>query len=323
MRIAPVYAPGMRHRTALAFATVAIATAAIAGACGGDGGSRAFTPSPDPSTVDGDAFSCAPIQVVVSVDQWGDIVKQLGGSCAEVTTIIENSSVDPHDYEPTVADIAKLSSAELVVVNGADYDPWADDAAKAVSPSPAVVNGGEVVGVRQGDNPHLWYSPDFVTQISKAITAELSTLQPTAAPYFTTRAADWDKALEPYLAEIASIRASSAGKPFGSTESVFDDMAAAVGLENLTPQGYQNATANSSDPAPGDVAEFQQALRDRTMAVLVVNTQTEGAVPEQIREVATSAGVPIVEVTETVPPGVDSFVEWQLSQLRALRAALG
>jgi zinc/manganese transport system substrate-binding protein len=291
------------------------------GACGTETGSGPAASAPS-VTVAGEPCPVAPIPVVVSVDQWGDIVKQLGGRCTEVTTIIENSSVDPHDYEPTVADIAKFSGAELVVVNGADYDPWADNAAKAVSPSPAVVNGGEVVGVKQGDNPHLWYSPDFVTQISTAITAELSTLQPTAAPYFTARAADWDKALEPYRAEIASIKSSSASKPFGSTESVFDYMAAAVGLENLTPQGYQNAAANSSDPAPGDVAELQQLLRDKKIIVLVVNTQTSGSIPEQIEGVATDSGVPVVGVSETVPPGVDSFVQWQVSQLQALRKAL-
>jgi zinc/manganese transport system substrate-binding protein len=264
-----------------------------------------------------------PLPVVVSVDQWGDVVEQLGGACTEVTTIIQGSSADPHDYEPTAADTAKFAEAEMVVVNGVDYDHWAEDAAKALSPQPVIVNGGEVVGVEEGDNPHLWYGPDFVTQISEAITAELSTLEPTAAAFFTDRAADWDAALEPYFAEIASLKASSAGKPFGSTESVFDYMAAAIGLENLTPQGWQNAAANESDPAPGDVAAFQQALRGQKMVVLIFNTQTEGSIPEQIKDVASEAEVPVVDVTETVPPGVDSFVEWQVAQLQALSEALG
>ena len=57
--------------------------------------------------------------------------------------------------------------------------------------------------------------------------------------------------------------------------------------------------------------------------VLIYNTQTEGSVPEQIRAAAESAGVPVVEVTETVAPGADSFEAWQVAQLTALAKALG
>ncbi len=321
----------MRRYSVLVPAILAL-LAVTATACGSDSGSgqasapttAAAAPTTVPPTTTPPEETCpvAPIPVVVSVDQWGDIVEQLGGSCTEVTTIIQGSSADPHDYEPTAADTAKFSNARLVVVNGADYDHWAGDTVKTLSPQPAVVDAGKVVGVKEGDNPHIWYGPDYVTKVSQAVTTELSALEPTAATYFANRATEWNTALEPYFAEIASIKATAAGQTFGSTESVFDYMAAAVGLVNATPQGYQNAAGNHSDPAPGDVARFQQALRDKSMAVLIYNTQTEGSIPEQIRDVATGSSVPVVDVTETVPPGVDSFVAWQLAQLNALRAAL-
>ncbi len=67
----------------------------------------------------------APVAVVVSVDQWGDIVSELGGACANVKTVLASSSLDPHDYEPSPADAAWFTGAKLVVVNGADYDTWA------------------------------------------------------------------------------------------------------------------------------------------------------------------------------------------------------
>src|SRR6185503_7871608 len=92
---------------------IAAATALAVSACGAST-ARSTEPTGDCPT--------APIPVVVSVDQWGDIVHQLAGDCGAVTTIVSSSSADPHDYEPTPADIAKFSGAKLVVVNGLDYD---------------------------------------------------------------------------------------------------------------------------------------------------------------------------------------------------------
>jgi zinc/manganese transport system substrate-binding protein len=92
---------------------------------------------------------------------------------------------------------------------------------------------------------------------------------------------------------------------------------------NATPPGYRAASANDSDPSPADLEAFRRALADRRIDVLIYNTQTEGSVPEQIRAAAEAAGVPVVKVTETVPPGTTSFETWQVAQLTALAKALG
>ena len=128
---------------------------------------------------------------------------------------------------------------------------------------------------------------------------------------------------KPYDSEIATVKAKAIGKTYGATESVFDYMAAVVGLANRTPQGYQNAAANESEPAPADLNDFQSVAQDGRIDVLVYNTQTEGAGPRQIRGVATKANVPIVEVTETVKPGTKGFVDWQVGQLQQLDKAFG
>jgi len=265
----------------------------------------------------------APVPVVVSVDQWGDIVDRLAGDCGEVTTIIKSSSADPHDYEPTPSDTAAFGDAKLVVMNGLDYDPWVDKAIETLDAKPVVVNGGKVVGLHDGDNSHIWYGPSFVYEIADEINAQLRELAPGAAAYFDGQHSAWRKSMAPYDAEIAAIKPVATGKSYGATEGVFDYMAEAVGLVDETPQGYQNAAANESDPAPGDVNEFQQALDDEKIAVLIFNSQTQGSIPDQIRTEAERSDVPAVEVTETVPPGARSFVSWQVAQLRQLATALG
>jgi zinc/manganese transport system substrate-binding protein len=308
-------------------------------ACGSDDGSGAGA-----RVAEGDASACPGevVDVVASVSQWGGIVEELGGDCASVTTLVASAGVDPHDFEPTVADIAAFSDAQLVVVNGAGYDNWAITAAANVDEPPVVVDASEVVGLQPpeeehddhegeepdehddgGTDPHLWYEPDAVAAVSTSISGELASTSPDAADYFAERRAAWDEELDGFLATVEDVRAAADGRTYAATESVFDRMAAAVGLTDATPEGYRRAASNESDPAPGDLTEFEEALAGGSIDVLIFNVQTSGSLPEVLRAAAEDADVPVVEVTESAPDPGGSFLEWQLDQLEALSEALG
>ena len=278
-----------------------------------------------------------PVDVVVSVDQWGGIVSELGGSCANVKTVLASSSVDPHDYEPSPADAAIFENAQLVVLNGGHYDEWAAQLAETSAPDAPVVNALETTGhegedpAHEGEehdhgaaaNPHVWYNPSAVGGVADAVTAELSKLAPDVADYFDERRTVFADTMAPYEDLIAELKTEATGKRYAATESVFDEMASAIGLANVTPAGYQASSSNETDPSPADLEAFLQLLADNGADVLIYNAQTEGSVPQQIRTAAEQAGVPVVEVTETVPPGTDSFETWQVNQLDALSEALG
>ncbi len=260
------------------------------------------------------------LSISASVDQWGDIAAQLAGDCGTVDTVITSSSVDPHDYEPTSSDIQKMTSAQVAVVNGADYDPWAQ---KALADSDvAVVDAGTVCDAEEGANPHLWYSPDCVMKMGSAIADAYEKADESTKSYFENAEKQWTEDMKSYTDAVAATKEIADGKTYGATESVFDYMATAVGMKNDTPQGYQNASKNESDPAPGDIQAFQSALTNNDMDVLIFNTQTEGPVPSQLQETAESANVPVVDVTETVPDDAKTFQEWQINQLDSLQQAL-
>jgi zinc/manganese transport system substrate-binding protein len=310
-------------------------------------GLAACSSGDEPTTAAGECPT-TPVNVVVSVDQWGDIVSELGGQCAQVKTVLASSAVDPHDYEPSPSDAATFQGAQLVVINGGHYDEWAAKLAASSAPDAPVIDALEVSGGEAGHegeepghegegqghqgeeqghegeaNPHVWYNPSAVTAVADAVTAEFGKLAPDGAGYYDQRRAAFTESLKPYHDVIDSIKAHASGKSYAATESVFDDMAAAVGLANRTPEGYQLSSANETDPSPADLDAFLRLLGDRGVDVLIYNTQTEGSVPEQIRAAAERAGVPVVNVTETVPPGTQSFEAWQVDQLNALAKALG
>jgi zinc/manganese transport system substrate-binding protein len=330
---------GRALRVLAAGAAVAVPFAMVA--CSSGGGEQA-PPSSSPQAA-GDCPT-APVPVVVSVDQWGDIVSELGGACAKVTTVLASSAVDPHDFEPAPKDAAAFDGAKLVVVNGGHYDEWATKLAAQSAPDAPVINALEASGAEDhahegeahdhahegeadehadGANPHVWYSPTAVTAVADAVAAELDKLAPEAAGYFDEQHAKFTEAMKPYHERIDAIKTKASGKTYAATESVFDYMASAVGLQNRTPAGYQTAAANETDPSPADLDAFLRLLGDKGVDVLIYNVQTEGTAPQQIRAAAEQAGVPVVEVTETVPPGTTSFQTWQVAQLDGLAKALG
>jgi zinc/manganese transport system substrate-binding protein len=314
----------MQHvRTTAVLAT--IGALALSG-CASSGGSGPAVRSGDASACPGDV-----VDVAVSVAQWSDLVGSLGGSCATVTTVVA-SSVDPHGFEPDTGDIATFSDARLVVLNGAGYDGWAEKAVGNLGSAPAVVDVAEVAGLEDeahadeeghgGVDPHLWYETDVLPLVAAAVTEQLSGLSPDAAGYFEERAAEWTGQLQPYLDAVRSLRGEAQGRTYAATETVFDRMAATLGLEDVTPVGYRRAAGNESEPAPGDLTAFEAALADGAVDVLIYNAQTRGSIPDQLRAAAEDAGVPVVEVTESPPDDDGSFVTWQLAQLSALSDAL-
>lgn len=334
-------------RSAVLFAPlVALGLAGCAG--GGTAGNAASVRSGDPAACPGEV-----VDVVVSVRQWTDLVESLGGACATVTTVVASSAVDPHSFEPDTADIAAFSDADLVVVNGAGYDGWAEAAVANLDTAPARVDVADLAGLEDdahaeeeraeegheeeghaaeegheeghghdGADPHLWYQADVLPLVAAAVTEELGRLSPESTGYFDEQAALWAEELRPYLDAVESLRAEAAGRSYAATETVFDRMAAAVGLEDRTPEGYRRAAGNESEPAPGDLTAFEAALADGSVDVLVYNAQTRGSIPDQLRASAEDAGVPVVEVTESPSDAEGSFVAWQLGQLTALRDAL-
>ena len=65
---------------------------------------------------------------------------------AEVTMLLDNG-VDLHSFQPTAADIMKISSADLFVYVGGESDDWVEDALKeAVNKNMIVINLLDVLG---------------------------------------------------------------------------------------------------------------------------------------------------------------------------------
>lgn len=260
------------------------------------------------------------IEVAASVNQWGTVAKALGGDNVNVTSIINSTNVDAHDYEPTTSDIAKLQKAQVIIVNGAGYDAWAVKAAQTANA--IIVNAAEIGGVNDGENPHVWFSADVRKAVAQAITEAYE--QADAA-----KKNDFDKMNDQWAAEennveskIAEVKQKTDGLAYAATESVASYLAEDMGLADATPSEYARATANESEPTPTDIKQFTDALKAGEIKLLVVNTQEESELTGKITDAAKSVEVPMVELTEQMPEQYDSLTAWMEGLVDAFSQAI-
>ena len=277
------------------------------GACGGSG----------------PAASTGSIKVVAGQNFWGSVAAQLGGSKASVQSVVSDPNADPHEYETSTNDARAFADANFVILNGAGYDAWAT---KLLSANPSshrtVLIAADLLGKKAGDNPHFWYNPDYVTRMADQITADFKSIDPTDAAYFDQQRAAFTTGLKPYTQRLAEIKAKFAGVAIAATESIFVYMAAALGLNLISPTEFMNAVAEGNDPPASAVVDFQNQITSKQAKVLVYNVQTATAVTTNIKHLAALADIPVVGVSETLQPETATFQDWQLSQLLALQNAL-
>jgi zinc/manganese transport system substrate-binding protein len=266
-----------------------------------------------------------PLNVVAAENFWGDITSQIGGSHVSVTSIITDPNADPHSYETNPRDAAALSAAALVIENGTKYDTFVGQLLSTnPNASRDVLTVATVVGV-SGDNPnpHLWYNPDYVTRAARAIESRLATHDPADAGRFATNLQTFLSAYQPYIDTVHAIKAKYSGAPIAYTERVAGYLVADAGLRLATPATFAQSIEDGNDPSPGDVAVMNAAMTGRLVKVLLYNAQVTSPVTQSVKALATSNGIPVVGVSETIPAGQHTFQSWQIAQARAILTALG
>jgi zinc/manganese transport system substrate-binding protein len=268
------------------------------------------------------------LSVVASTNVWGDVAAQVGGDLVDVTSIVSDPAADPHSYEGSARQQLDLSKADLVVVNGGGYDDFATIMLSGLDgPPPVVTAVDSSTAVDHADddgavNEHVWYDLPTVAAVADKIAAELSRIDPDHADTYAANAAAFTAEIATLTNRTQSLAQTVGGQAVAVTEPVPGYLLDALGLVDKTPPQFAEAVENETD-VPATVMRDTLALfTDRQVVLLVYNAQTTGPQTEQVRAAADEAQIPVVAVTETLPPG-QSYLTWMSGNLDALAQALG
>src|SRR5205085_8172996 len=135
---------------------------------------------------------------------------------------------------------------------------------------------------------------------------------------FQRNLATFNDSLRPILTTLAAIRQRHPNAPVAYTEPVPAYLLEAAGLAIRTPGGFAKAVEDGTDPSPADRSAMTALFTERRVRVLLYNSQATSPVTQHVQDAAHQANVPVVPVTETLPPGEHSYQSWQQDQATAL-----
>ena len=253
------------------------------------------------------------ISIVTTTNVYSDIAKNIVGKYGTATAIIDKSSVDPHDFDPTTADAKKVAQANIIVANGLGYDSWMNKLAKSVDKKPVLV-GEDLMGLKSGDNPHIWYNLDMPTKYVDYLVKRLSKLDKKHAAYFKENG-------EKYLAKIDKIKQLAQAnkgdqKPVFVSEPVFDYALQEAGYK-IGDKEFEEAIENGTDPSPKTINEMNNSIKQKNIAFFVNNTQASSSTVKSFVKLAKKNNVPVLNVRETIPNNT-TYLAWMKENYQKL-----
>ena len=261
------------------------------------------------------------IKVVASTDVWGSVAAAVGGAGVQVTSIIDDPAKDPHDYEVKPADTAAVAGAQLLVSNGDGYDDFFAKTISTVGAGKPSVVAFDLSGHPKTEdaNEHVFYDLPTVRKVADQIAADLAGVQPSGKATFEANAKAFDGKLDELAAKVRTI---PAGRKVLATEPVADYLLQAGGVTDATPPEFERAVQAGTDIPVAAVAQAKGMIGGHRVDALVNNAQTETDITNQLKQQAAAAGVPVVDVTETLPAGTTDYVAWIGKEVDALSKAL-
>lgn len=222
-----------------------------------------------------------------------DFARQIGGDKVDVTLLLP-AGQESHLYDPSPADMAKISESDLFIYTGDVMEGWAGDIASSV--------GGNVKGLDVSSNidlfsqveeeehdhahsldPHIWLDFDNAKKMCANIATELILLSPENEAYFTENLLNLTNALTALDEEYSALFAEGQKKDliFGGRFAV-GYLTRRYNIQYKS--AYDSCSANS-EPSVQDIAALCDYVKEKDIKVIFCEEFSD---PKIAREIASS-----------------------------------
>lgn len=269
------------------------------------------------------SVSARPLKITASLGVYGNIAQQIGGKEVTVFSVLTTPAQDPHLFDPSPQIGQKFAEADIIIVNGGGYDGWAEKLATALSHKSIVINVTQYLDPPSKiTNPHYWYSIPSIKNMAQHLAEILIEADSSLAhkEKIKNNLAGFMHALSQIEAKIHALKGQYPNIKYAATEPVFDLMAEQLGFESVD-KSLEHAVMNETEPSPADIASFEKNVDQRSVKIFFYNSQVSSQLAEHMRNAAVNKNIPIVNITETLPPHMN-YQQWINSELDRVLQAL-
>jgi zinc transport system substrate-binding protein len=209
-----------------------------------------------------------------------DFAKKIGGDKAEVINMVP-AGTEPHDWEPSAADIAGLERADIFIYNGKGMEHWTEDVLKTIGSNKLItVEASAGIEDVQGDHsdPHVWLSPMNAKKQMENIKDAFAEADPENAEYYEANFSKYSAELDALDAEFKSVIEPLPRRDIVVSHEAFGYLCKAYGLRQIAVEGL----SPDSEPDAARVSDIIRFIKENNVKVIFFESLSSAKVAQTI-----------------------------------------
>lgn len=246
------------------------------------------------------------IQVLATFYPMYEFTKAVVGDVGNVELLIP-AGTEPHDYEPSAKDVAKMSDADAIVYNSDIFETWISSVAHNLDQEKTIVieasrgiellpigeaadHDHEEMGHEHSEDPHVWLDPVLAIQQVQQIQADLSQQYPEHASYFETQSQAYIEKLKIIDQAYQTAFIGAKNRSFVTQHGAFAYLAKRYDLTQEAIAGL----SSEEEPSPRRLAELKAFVAENHIQVIYFEENASGKVAKTLSK---ETGVELAELS--------------------------
>ncbi|MFU0786160.1 MAG: Zinc ABC transporter substrate-binding protein [Enterococcus gilvus] len=292
-----------------------------------------------------EASSEGKLQVMTTFYPMYEFTKQVVGNKGEVELLIP-AGTEPHDFEPSAKDLAKISDSDVFVYNSPELETWTKNLTDTVDTKKTeIIQASKDIKLMEGTahdhedthdhdsdehdehghshdlDPHVWLDPALAIKEVEMIRDQLSKKYPEDKAAFEKNASKYIEELKALDADYQSAFKEAKNKTFVTQHAAFGYLANQYGLTQEAIAGI----SPDQEPSPSRLSELKHYVEDHHVKVIYFEENASSKVAETLsKETGVKLEVlnPLESLTDKQLKNGENYVSVMRENLDALKESI-
>ncbi|MFY4775025.1 metal ABC transporter substrate-binding protein [Metabacillus sp. RGM 3146] len=274
------------------------------------------------------------LHIVTTFYPMYDFSKNVTGKHGQVDVLVP-AGTEPHEFEPTPKDVAKIQNADVFVYNSDAMETWVPKLLKSIDTSKVkVVNASEGIKLMEGISeeehasheeqtldPHVWLDPVLAQKEVNTIGKAIRESDPAHKQDYIKNEDQYISELKQLDQQFRSVTEKAPRKEFVTQHAAFGYLAKQYGLTQIPIAGL----SPDQEPSPAKMGELQKYIKSKGFKIIYFE---EVASPKVAETLASETGAktvvlsPIEGITKEEQDKGEDYIGYMQKNLEALKQTI-